>query len=92
MDIPIKLQKWQWGSNSRQLKCVTWKEMTMEAVTRRPMKSVITSPPRKIRKKDRERLCVRRKDLMRTINAIRLEVTPRVPKMIEKLAEAMVGW
>lgn len=63
----------------------------MVPVTRRPMKSVTTRPPRKIRKKERERLCVCRKDLMRTKKAMRLEVRPKEVKMDEKYTEASEG-
>lgn len=89
IDIPMKLQKWQLGSTWRQLKRVKWKETTMEPVTKRPIKSVTTRPPRKIKKKDRDRFRIRRKDLTRTMKAMRFEVIPKVLKMVEKYAELM---
>lgn len=62
----------------------------MEPVTKRPMKSVTTRPPRKIRKKEREWLCVLWKDFRRTIKAIRFEVRPKALKMDEYLTVAIV--
>lgn len=61
----------------------------MEPVTKRPIKSVTTRPARKIKKKDRDRFCIRRKDLTRTMKAMRFEVIPKVLKMVEKYAELM---
>lgn len=61
----------------------------MEPVTKRPIKSVTTRPPRKIKKKDRDRFRICRKDLTRTMKAMRFEVIPKVLKMVEKYAELM---
>lgn len=87
MAKPIKLQRWQAGSTSIQLKLIKWYGTTTEAVTSRPMKSVTTKPQRKTRKEERERLCIFREELTSTQKAKRLEQRPMRPKAVENHGE-----